>query len=532
MAAATSLTGGGVAGADLASDAASGASAGAAGAAAASALVGGADLDAKGGAAAGGGAAPAGAEAAAGGGAGAAADAKGAAAGGAAAEAKGAAAGGGAGAAGAAAGGGAGEAKAKSASGGAATEAKGAGGDGGDGKAAASGPAAAAKEPSGGAAAPAELPKPNRDPHADPGFQAMKGRSKGAAGGAKAHTPAKTGAANAQGAAAPPSNDASSQAQAAQVDDMSTKEPGAFDREAFIAAVKEAIEKQAPKNLEEADEFKEGGADGVKTEVSGHVKKGKEGSEKDIKDSTNAPPDASKAKPKQVEPMVNDDVGAGEKTVGAQGAMPPPTPAAHTDLSAGPDSIDSKMADAEVTEEQLKKSNEPSFNEALGAKDEAKDHSDKAPGDFRKDEKGVLAKAKGDAGGLEGGGLSQMQGKRGQALNQAVGHKQGAKTADEAKRAKVANDIQGIYDRTKADVTKTLDGLDGKVDAAFAQGEGAARKKFEDYVGQRMDAYKEDRYGGLFGGASGSRTSSSACRARSTPSTRRARPATSPTWTA
>ena len=94
-----------------------------------------------------------------------------------------------------------------------------------------------------------------------------------------------------------------------------------------------------------------------------------------------------------------------------------------------------------------------------------------------------------------------MQGSRGQALNQAVGHKQGAKTADEAKRAKVANDIQGIYDRTKADVTKTLDGLDGKVDAAFAQGEGAARKKFEDYVGQRMDAYKDDRYGGLFGGA-------------------------------
>ncbi len=504
MAAATSLTGGGVAAADLASDAASGASAGAAGAAAASALVGGADLDAKGAAAAGGGAAPAGAEAATGGGAGAAADAKGAAAGAAAAEAKGAAP---------AVRGAAADAKVPRPAvaqarprprapraappprprAQAATAAMA--------RRAASGPAAAAKEPSGGAAAPAELPKPNRDPHADPGFQAMKGRSKGAAGGAKAHTPAKTGAANAQGAAAPPSNDASSQAQAAQVDDMSTKEPGAFDREAFIAAVKEAIEKQAPKNLEEADEFKEGGADGVKTEVSGHVKKGKEGSEKDIKDSTNAPPDASKAKPKQVEPMVNDDVGAGEKTVGAQGAMPPPTPAAHTDLSAGPDSIDSKMADAEVTEEQLKKSNEPSFNEALGAKDEAKDHSDKAPGDFRKDEKGVLAKAKGDAGGLEGGGLSQMQGKRGQALNQAVGHKQGAKTADEAKRAKVANDIQGIYDRTKADVTKTLDGLDGKVDAAFAQGEGAARKKFEDYVGQRMDAYKEDRYGGLFGGA-------------------------------
>ena len=114
----------------------------------------------------------------------------------------------------------------------------------------------------------------------------------------------------------------------------------------------------------------------------------------------------------------------------------------------------------------------------------------------------MLAKAKGDAAAARGHGPARRcTARAAQALKQAVGHKQGAKTADEAKRAKVANDIQGIYDRTKADVTKTLDGLDGKVDAAFAQGEGAARKQFEDYVGQRMDAYKDDRYSGLFGGA-------------------------------
>ena len=446
--ASTALAGGGVAGADVASAAASGSAAEAAGAkGAASAVAGGTAAGA-----AAGGAAPA------------------------AEKGKGAAAAGGE----------------------SATAEKGAAPSGGEGAKAAAGPAAA---PSGGAAPAPETPKINKDPHADPAFNAMKGRSKGAAGGAKSHAPAKAGAANAQAAAAPPSNDASSQAQAAQVDEMSTKEPGAFDREAFIAAVKQAIESQAPKNLEDADKFKEGGAEGVKGEVTGHVKKGKEGSEKDIKEATNAPPDASKAKPKQVEPMVNEPVGEGTASVGATGAMPPPTPAAATDLSSGPDAIDAKMAEADVTEEQIKKSNEPSFNEALGAKDQAKEHSDAAPADFRKDEKGVLGKAKGDAASLEGAGLQQMHGARGQAFGQAVGSKQGAKTADEAKRAKVANDIQGIYDRTKADVTKTLDGLDGKVDAAFSQGEGQARKQFENYVGAKMDAYKEDRYSGLFGGA-------------------------------
>ena len=140
----------------------------------------------------------------------------------------------------------------------------------------------------------------------------MKGKSTTAAGGSKTHTPAPAGAANAQGAAVPPANDMSSQAQAAQVDEMATKEPGAFDRAAFIQAVKEAVDNSAPKNLEEADEFKDGGAAEVKGKVTGIVKGGKDDSQKDIKDATVAAPDASKAKAKPVEPMANDPVGAGD----------------------------------------------------------------------------------------------------------------------------------------------------------------------------------------------------------------------------
>ncbi|MDA0140715.1 phage tail protein, partial [Solirubrobacter deserti] len=356
------------------------------------------------------------------------------------------------------------------------------------------------------AASPAGAPEAappvvNKNPHADPNFQAMKGKAQAAGGGAKAHSPAAAGAAAAQAAAVGPANDVQSQAAAAQVDEMSTKQPGAFDRAAFIQAVKQAVDASTPKNLEEADEFKKGGAGQVAGQVSGLVKDGKQESEKDIKDATAAAPDASKGQAKPVQPMASEPVGEKAATVGAQGAMPPPTPAAATDLSAGPDSVDAKMAEAEVTDEQLQKSNEPDFKQALTARDAAKEHSAQAPQDFRKDEKDVLGKAKGDAATAEGAGLQGMQGARGKAFAQVRSHKQGAKSDDEAKRAKVATDIQGIYERTKGDVQKTLDGLDGKVDAAFSQGEGAARKKFEDYVGARMDAYKEDRYGGLGGGA-------------------------------
>ena len=68
-----------------------------------------------------------------------------------------------------------------------------------------------------------------------------------------------------------------------------------------------------------------------------------------------------------------------------------------------------------------------------------------------------------------------MHGSAAQALAKVAGKKGETKSADEDKRAKVATDIQGIYDRTKAEVTKTLDALDSKVDAAFTKGERAAR---------------------------------------------------------
>jgi hypothetical protein len=362
----------------------------------------------------------------------------------------------------------------------------------------AAGPASAggvaeAKASSGAAAA-----APTKDPHSDPNFQAMKGKAAAAAAGSKQHEAPHQGAAAAQAAALPPANDLQSQAQAAQVDTMSGAQAAAFDRAGFIAAVKAAIEKTAPKNLEDADDYK---ADGVKDAVTGQVKQGKDGAQQDIKTATDQAPDPSKGTPKPVTPMGPEEIGQAPGSVGAAGAMPGPASPQQTDLSAGPDAVDQQMSDAQVTEPQLQNSNEPDFKAALGAKDAAADHADKAPAGYRKQEADELAKAHGAAGATEVQQLAGMHGARSAGLAKAGAHKQGAKSQDEAKRAKVASDIQGLYDRTKGDVTKTLDGLDGKVDGAFTAGEAAARKRFEDYVSQKMDAYKDDRYSGLLGGA-------------------------------
>src|SRR5262249_49720942 len=160
-----------------------------------------------------------------------------------------------------------------------------------------------------------------------------------------------------------------------------------FDRAAFITAVNAAIKDLMPKNLDEADKFKNtGNAGAVKSKVGGVVTQSKDAAEKDIKQTTQAPPDASKADPKQVTPMKPETPGAPPGPVGAAGAMPQPKPSRDVSLQHEKCQADNQMQEAGVTDDQLKKSNEPEFNAALDAKQTAAQYSDTAPQDFRAQE--------------------------------------------------------------------------------------------------------------------------------------------------
>src|SRR5215831_18291495 len=131
--------------------------------------------------------------------------------------------------------------------------------------------------------APAAAPVEKLDPHQDPKFVAVEQKIGQTTKQEKQHASARSKAGEAQAAAKGPPNDVASQAAAAQVDKMAQQKPGEFDKKAFIDAVKKAIEAAAPKNLEQADEFKKSDKAGqVKSEVSGLVGKGKQESEAGI----------------------------------------------------------------------------------------------------------------------------------------------------------------------------------------------------------------------------------------------------------
>ncbi|MFE1347016.1 hypothetical protein [Streptomyces sp. NPDC058757] len=337
-------------------------------------------------------------------------------------------------------------------------------------------------------------------PNAAPGFRRVGADVAAKKRTMAAHAPAAAESKSAQDAAVAPPDDKEAQGKAANAEKMNAAKPGEFDKAAFVAAVDKAIEAQAPKNLDEADKFsKSGKADKVKDEVDGKVTDGRNASAQDIDTATKAPPDTSAAKDKPVTPMAPDNAPGNPGAPSAADAVPQKQPPEVTDFSEGPAENDKAMADAEVTEEQLAKGNEPEFDDALKAKKTAETDSAKAPGRAHTAEDRQLATAKAGAAAAGAQTMDALTATRAAAGKAVDGGKGETKSKDERKRAEVTAKLQKVFDATKKDVEATLTGLDQKVDTAFTTGEKSARDAFTADHKARMKKYKDKRYGGFLG---------------------------------
>ncbi|MFC5155012.1 HPC2 multi-domain protein [Streptomyces amakusaensis] len=340
-----------------------------------------------------------------------------------------------------------------------------------------------------------------RGPESDPKFGALKKevhRKKRSV--ATSHRPAHTEAAAASAAALPPKDDAEAQGKTANAERMNEARPGEFDKAAFIRAVEKAIADRAPKNLDEADKFAGSGkAEEVRAEVQGQVGAGKTESAEQIATTTAAAPDTSAAVPKTVVPLAADRPPGAPGAPDARNAVPDRLPASATDMSAGPERVDRHMADAKVTETQLRRAHEPAFTKALSGKKAAEQHSAAAPGRLRGHEAGELRAATDRAGRLGGAAMGAMGAGRALTGQRVDVGKTGAKGRDEEKRARVTAVLQGVFDTMKTEVEGILGGLDKLVDDRFAQGEKEAREAFTAEHRRKMDEYKDRRYSGLDG---------------------------------
>lgn len=351
--------------------------------------------------------------------------------------------------------------------------------------------------PAGAAAAEGE--RAPASPEEDPAFQAVVARSEAVAAQQGHNTPAQAMAAQAQAAAVAP-NEVSGIAAANQVAEMNQQQPKPFDSASFEKALLAEINKITPRNLKEANEFKQSGKVGtIKGTLSSSVKESKDKAQGDIKDATEASPDPSGIQPKPVTPLPPADAGPAPPDIGAVAAAPKPKTAAEISMEEGSQSIEQRMAEANVTDEQLQKSNEPEFTGALDAKDEAKTHAQEAPIAYREGEQAVLADAKAQAMTSAETQIQGMHGVRRGQFNQIGAQQQHTKTGDETTRSDAANRLTAIYKRTEKAVKARLDELDQEVNEKFDTEAEKAKQDFEDYVDQRMFDYKLRRYAGSLG---------------------------------
>jgi len=338
----------------------------------------------------------------------------------------------------------------------------------------------------------------------DAGFQAVTGQARLAGAVEKAHAPASSKAAAAQSAAEMPSAEVAARAQGSQVGNMEAAPTPGFNAAAFKARLMQRIADAAPRNAQQADEFKENNKLGaVKGEMQNQAAQERDTSKAPLEQATQQAPDTGSVPPKPVTPLSPEQPGEQTGIPNAEAAAPKPKTRAEVEapVKANTARIDQQMAEADISDEQLAKSNEPEFTKALDAKNEAKTQAETAPDEYRQAEQVELGQAQEEAAAVAQEKTQAMHGERAAVLAQ-VSERQGqTKNQDEQARAKVSTDIQAIYNQTKTRVEKILSDLDGKVEATFDEGATIAKEAFEDYVSARMDAYKERRYGGWFGWA-------------------------------
>jgi Domain of unknown function (DUF4157) len=339
-------------------------------------------------------------------------------------------------------------------------------------------------------------------PHQDPAFEAVVDKVKNVGQQQQQHASAPAKAQEAQGAAVAPANEVESKAQANQVGQMEQAETPPFNAAEFKAALMQKIAEAAPKNLEEADDFKKNNKlESVKGDLGGKVKDEKQATQKPLEEKTKQAPDTSGIEPKPVTPMSPPQPGQAPADVGAAQAIPKPKGQDEVEAPIAADSqkIDQKLAEANVTEEQLAKSNEPEFQATLKSKQTAQTHAAQVPQEYRQFEQGQLAQAKGEATATAQDKTQGMHTDRAQLLGQVGGQQVETKGKDEQQRTQVAGDINKIYQDTKTKVEQALSNLDTKVTTTFDQGATAAKQVFEDFVDQKMRKYKDDRYSGFWG---------------------------------
>ena len=346
-----------------------------------------------------------------------------------------------------------------------------------------------------------QVEKAPASPQADAGFQAMIGEVKAAGSEEKVHASGAAKATQSSAAAVMPGAEKLALADATQTEKMGATPTPGFDPVEFRAKLKERISQVSPGTLEEAKQFDSGKLNGVKEQLKSETAEQRDETKKPLETATKETPDTGKVAEKKVEPLTPEPPGSTPnlQVTGRAAPKAKATGEVEQPMQAQAMQIDQMKENANITDEQLLKSNEPSMMQAVQEESKAKENAASAPAAFRQKEQAAIGQAQAEMTSSASTQAAAMHQERTAVFAQVSQSQVVTKTDDEKERARIGADIQAIYDETKKNVETTLSELDQQVASAFDQGANAAKQAFEDYVKAEMDAYFEKRYEGSAG---------------------------------
>ena len=353
----------------------------------------------------------------------------------------------------------------------------------------------AAKPKGGVVQPPVRAVRVTKSPRAarDPRFMKVVDRLQQTTARTLRHPPAATKAAQAGAAAKAPANETLAAGKAGQVDAIQEAKTGQAAPSSFEQLLRAEIEKLMPKTLGDAEKFGQGGEkEQLKGAVSGSVNQQKDAAAAPMKEASAAAP-APAGAPKEVA-AIPAEAPAAPAPVDAGAGMPTPKPQQEVSLEQSKQNADQQMQDAEVTDTQLKKANDPRFSAVLDAKSKVVAQADQAPKDYRTNEQKTLTQAAAQARGDEKGGLLALVAVKGKSAGNVKSKQQQAKEQEERDRAQVVAELEAIYAQTRDAVNRKLDSLETDAMAMFQQGADVAFENMKTFVDGRMHKYKLDRY--------------------------------------
>ncbi|MEC4004861.1 hypothetical protein OX283_009360 [Flavobacterium sp. SUN052] len=337
--------------------------------------------------------------------------------------------------------------------------------------------------------------------HSDANFNAVITSVKIVSKDKRVHTTKDKAETSANQAALVPLGERKAKAKGTQVAKMDEQKTGEFKAIDFKIKLKTKIDlMELPKTEDQADDFEShNNIAQVNNDAKGDVVAAKRNVTGAIESTAKQEPSEANIAQRTAKALPDPKIGS-KAVINTNKAMPPKRGDAEikAPLEKKYQSVEQDLQQNQITDQQLSKSNEPSFNAALSAKNEAKQNVQAAPDKFRVAENNELTSAKATSQGKANANLEEMHSSRKNLLNGVTDNQKQVGTKNTAKSEAAVAKLNDIYTHTKTAVDEQLGSLEATVTTLFDAGAAAAKAAFESHVDQKMKAYKKQRYGSWY----------------------------------